>query len=349
MKVSDFDYFLPRELIAQEPPPRRDESRLMVVPRAGEIEHRAFRDLVDYVGRGDVMVLNDTRVMRARLCGSREGTGGRVEILLLSRVDDLDRDADACENAWEVLVRPGKKAQPGERLLFGPRLSGHVVGTTPYGGRIVRFSCEGDFDDVIQEIGRVPLPPYIKKEIDDPERYQTVYAANLGSAAAPTAGLHFTREILDAVADRGTTLARITLHVGLGTFRPVRTTTVEEHRMHAEHFIVSEGAAEAVNRARAAGGRVVAVGTTTVRALESLPVSEDGTIRASSGWTTKFIYPGYRFHVTDALLTNFHLPRSTLLMLACAFGGRERVLSAYGLAVKEGYRFFSFGDAMLLL
>lgn len=342
MKVADFDYYLPRALIAQEPSERRDESRLMVVPRSGAIEHRMFRDLVDYLDRRDALVLNDTRVMRARLLGSREGTGGKVEVLLLSKTPDSDH------NDWEVLARPGKRAQPGTRLVFGAGLSGEVVGATSYGGRIVRFSSEGDFDRTVEEIGRVPLPPYIKKELADPDRYQTVYATKRGSAAAPTAGLHFTPGLLRSIAENGTAIVTITLHVGLGTFRPVKVETVEEHEMHAEHFTVSEEAAEAVNRVKAGGGRVVAVGTTTVRTLESLPITDDGRICAATGWTRKFIYPGYRFRVVDALVTNFHLPRSTLLMLVCAFGGYERVLSAYRLAVKERYRFFSFGDAMLL-
>lgn len=342
MKVADFDYCLPRELIAQEPLERRDESRLMVVPRSGAIEHRMFRDLLDYLDHRDALVLNDTRVMRARLLGSREGTGGKVQVLLLSKTADSDH------NDWEVLARPGKRAQPGTGLIFEAGLSGEVLGATSYGGRIIRFSSEGDFDRTVEEIGRVPLPPYIKKKLADPDRYQTVYAAKRGSAAAPTAGLHFTPELLRSIAEKGTVIVTITLHVGLGTFRPVKAQTVEEHEMHAEYFAVSKEAAETVNRVRTGGGRVVAVGTTTVRTLESLPSSDDGRICEATGWTRKFIYPGYRFRVVDALVTNFHLPRSTLLMLVCALGGYERVLSAYKLAVNEGYRFFSFGDAMLL-
>ncbi len=346
MRVADFDYELPPELIAQEPLERRDESRLMVVPRTGPIEHRSFRDIVEYVRPGDALVLNDTRVMKARLVGARAGTGGRVEVLLLSRRAGSDGSS---ENEWETLVRPGRRAQPGTRLVFGPGLDGVVVGQTPFGGRIVRFRAEGDFDEIVEELGRVPLPPYIKREIADPERYQTVYSRERGSAAAPTAGLHFTPELLDSIERAGATIVMITLHVGLGTFRPVKVENVEDHEMHAEYFTVSAQAAAALNRAKARGGRVLAVGTTSVRTLESLPISADGEVREAAGWTTKFIYPGYRFRVVDAILTNFHLPRSTLLMLVCAFTGRERVMEAYALAVKERYRFFSFGDAMLLL
>ncbi|MGE5592220.1 MAG: tRNA preQ1(34) S-adenosylmethionine ribosyltransferase-isomerase QueA [Betaproteobacteria bacterium] len=372
MRVADFDFHLPQELVAQEPLERRDESRLMVVPRHGEIEHRSFRDIVNYVASGDALVLNDTRVMKARLVGKREGTGGRVELLLLSKVSGPDGggsegklrceprhdEGNACEGGreggaelWEVLVKPGRRAMPGTRLSFGGRLVADVLDKTPAGGRVVRFLSDGDFDRVVEEIGRVPLPPYIKKEIADPERYQTVYAdrAKQASAAAPTAGLHFTRELLQRVEGKGVRIVYVTLHVGLGTFRPVKVETVEEHVMHAEYFTVSEHAARVLTETRRAGGRVFAVGTTTVRTLESLRTCDDGSVLPSSGWTTKFIYPGYRFQVVDALVTNFHLPRSTLLMLVCAFGGYDRVMSAYELAVKERYRFFSFGDAMLLL
>ncbi len=346
MRVADFDFNLPPELIAQEPLERRDESRLMVVPRhgEGEIEHRWFRNVVDHLERRDAMVLNDTRVMKARLMGTREGTGGKVEVLLLTRIDGPGE-------VWEVLVRPGRRAMPGSRLFFDGRLAGEVLDRTTEGGRIVTFSADDDFDRIVEEIGHVPLPPYIKREIDDPERYQTVYAdpAKRGSAAAPTAGLHFTRELLDAIRAKGVTVVHITLHVGLGTFRPVKVERVEEHVMHAEHFAVSPEAARALTRTRAEGGRVFAVGTTSVRTLESLQLDEDGAVRPSSRWTSKFIYPGYRFQLVDALVTNFHLPRSTLLMLVCAFGGYERVMSAYETAVRERYRFFSFGDAMLLL
>ena len=375
MRVADFDFYLPQELVAQEPLERRDESRLMVVPRHGEIEHRSFRDIINYVASGDALVLNDTRVMKARLVGRREGTGGRVELLLLSKVSgpggsasggtprceprhDAGSAACASERAregggelWEVLVKPGKRAMPGTRLSFGERLVADVLDKTPAGGRLVRFVSDGDFDRVVEEIGRVPLPPYIKKEPSDPERYQPVYAApaKQPSAAAPTAGLPFTRELLQKLEEKGVRIVYVTLHVGLGTFRPVKVETVEEHVMHAEYFTVSEHAARVLTETRRAGGKVFAVGTTSVRTLESLRTCEDGAVLPSSGWTTKFIYPGYRFRLVDALVTNFHLPRSTLLMLVCAFGGYDRVMAAYELAVKERYRFFSFGDAMLLL
>lgn len=360
MKVADFDFHLPQELVAQEPLERRDESRLMVVPRHGEIEHRSFRDIIDYLASGDALVLNDTRVMKARLMGTREGTGGKVEVLLLSRVDGEGKgegegkregEGEAEGEIWEVLVKPGRKAMPGTRLFFGERLVAEVLDKTPAGGRIVRFLAHGDFDRIVEEIGRVPLPPYIKKEIADPERYQTVYAdrAKQASAAAPTAGLHFTRELLERIEEKGVQIVYITLHVGLGTFRPVKVEAVEEHVMHAEYFTVGDEAARALTRTRVRGGRVFAVGTTTVRTLESLRTGDGGSVLPSSGWTSKFIYPGYRFQLVDALVTNFHLPRSTLLMLVCAFGGYERVMSAYEIAVRERYRFFSFGDAMLLL
>lgn len=364
MKVADFDFDLPPELVAQEPLERRDESRLMVVPRDGEIEHRSFRDIVDYLRSGDALVLNDTRVMKARLIGKREDTGGRVEVLLLSRVDapgegegeggagrGPEGDGESAAEIWEVLVKPGRKAMPGTRLSFDGRLVGDVLDRTAAGGRIVRFVACGSFDRVVEEIGRVPLPPYIRKEIADPERYQTVYAdrAKQASAAAPTAGLHFTRELLESVESKGVQIVRVTLHVGLGTFRPVKVERVEDHVMHAEYFEVSEEAARALTRTRVGGGRVFAVGTTAVRTLESLRTHGDGSVEPSSGWTTKFIYPGHRFQLVDALVTNFHLPRSTLLMLVCAFGGYDRVMSAYEIAVRERYRFFSFGDAMLIL
>lgn len=356
MKVADFDFHLPPELVAQEPLERRDESRLMVVPRHGEIEHRSFRDIVDYLASGDALVLNDTRVMKARLMGTREGTGGKVEVLLLSRIygegkGEGEGRGEGEGEIWEVLVKPGRKVMPGTRLLFGERLVAEVLDKTHSGGRIVRFLAHGDFDRIVEEIGRVPLPPYIKKEIADPERYQTVYSdrAKQASAAAPTAGLHFTRELLKRIEEKGVQIVYITLHVGLGTFRPVKVETVEEHMMHAEYFTVGDEAARALTRTRALGGRVFAVGTTTVRTLESLRTGDDGSVLPSSGWTSKFIYPGYQFQLVDALVTNFHLPRSTLLMLVCAFGGYERVMSAYEIAVRGRYRFFSFGDAMLLL
>jgi S-adenosylmethionine:tRNA ribosyltransferase-isomerase len=362
VKVADFDFDLPPELVAEEPLERRDESRLMVVPRDGEIEHRSFRDIADYLRKGDALVLNDTRVMKARLVGKREGTGGRVEVLLLSRVDapggregevgrGPEERGESASETWEVLVKPGRKALPGTRLSFDGRLVGDVLSRTPAGGRIVRFVACGAFDRVVEEIGRVPLPPYIRREIADPERYQTVYADRnkQASAAAPTAGLHFTRELLESIERKGVRIVRVTLHVGLGTFRPVKVERVEDHVMHAEYFEVSEEAASALTQTRVGGGRVFAVGTTAVRTLESLRTHGDGSVEPLSGWTTKFIYPGYRFQLVDALVTNFHLPRSTLLMLVCAFGGYDRIMSAYGIAVRSRYRFFTFGDAMLVL
>jgi len=340
--VKDFDYYLPKELIAQEPTKQRDESRLLVVPKHGSIQHRRFSDLPEFLNPGDVLVLNDTRVMKARLLGVREDTGGKVEVLLLSPVSQAD-------NTWQALVKPGKRGQRGTRFVFDPRLSGEVTDIVSQGVRVIRFSSKADMGSIVEEIGKTPLPPYIEKDIDDMERYQTVYASKLGSAAAPTAGLHFTPELLDAISEKGVNIARLTLHVGLGTFRPVKVDVVEEHKMHEEYFEVTEEAAHIVNQAIAGGGRVVAVGTTTVRTLESLPMTQDGKILASRGSTSKFIYPGYRFKVVDSIVTNFHLPKSTLLMLVSAFSGYQRIMSAYEIAVKERYRFFSFGDAMLLL
>lgn len=342
MLVKDFDYYLPKELIAQEPTEERDESRLMVVPKHGSIQHRRFSDLPEFLNPGDVLVLNDTRVMKARLPGVREDTGGKVEVLLLSPVSQAD-------NTWQALVKPGKRGRIGTRLVFDSSLSGEVVDIISQGVRVIRFSADGDMTSIVEKIGKVPLPPYIEKEIDDEERYQTVYAWKLGSAAAPTAGLHFTPELLEAISEQGVGIARITLHVGLGTFRPVKVDVVEEHRMHEERFEVTEDTACKVNQAIAGGGRVVAVGTTTVRTLESLPMTQDGKILPFQGSTSKYIYPGYRFKVVDSIVTNFHLPKSTLLMLVSAFGGYQRIMSAYEIAVKERYRFFSFGDAMLLL
>lgn len=342
MLVKDFDYYLPKELIAQEPTKQRDESRLLVVPKHGSIQHRRFSDLPEFLNPGDVLVLNDTRVMKARLLGVREDTGGKVEVLLLSPVSQAD-------NTWQALVKPGKRGQRGTRFVFDPRLSCEVTDIVSQGVRVIRFSSKADMGSIVEEIGKTPLPPYIEKDIDDMERYQTVYASKLGSAAAPTAGLHFTPELLDAISEKGVNIARLTLHVGLGTFRPVKVDVVEEHKMHEEYFEVTEEAAHIVNQAIAGGGRVVAVGTTTVRTLESLPMTQDGKILASRGSTSKFIYPGYRFKVVDSIVTNFHLPKSTLLMLVSAFSGYQRIMSAYEIAVKERYRFFSFGDAMLLL
>ncbi|GAB6932321.1 tRNA preQ1(34) S-adenosylmethionine ribosyltransferase-isomerase QueA [Calditerricola satsumensis] len=343
MDIKDYDFDLPEELVAQTPLPDRAESRLLVLHRAtGELEHRRFRDVIEYLHPGDTLVLNDTRVMPARLFGVKEGTGAKIEVLLLKDLGD-DR--------WETLVKPGKRVRPGTVVSFGDGLlRGVCEGVTDAGGRIFRFQYEGgDFHAVLERLGEIPLPPYIRAKLDDPERYQTVYAKKTGSAAAPTAGLHFTRELLDAIAAKGVDIATLTLHVGLGTFRPVTTERVEDHRMHAEYYEVSEACADLLNRTRARGGRIVAVGTTTTRTLETVAQRHDGRFVAESGWTDIFIYPGYRFRAIDALITNFHLPRSTLILLVSAFAGRERILAAYREAIARRYRFFSFGDAMLIL
>jgi S-adenosylmethionine:tRNA ribosyltransferase-isomerase len=338
VKVSEFDYFLPRELVAQVPVEPRDASRLLVLcRRSGDIEHARFEDLPRYLDQGDCLVLNDTRVLRARLLGVKE-TGGAAEVFLLRKIDG---------DVWEALVRPGKRVKPGSVVEFGG-LRALVVDRTGFGGRIVKLVADdGDVQGAIEQVGRVPLPPYIGTEIRDPERYQTVYASSTGSVAAPTAGLHFTEALLDRLRRAGVWTVFVTLHVGLGTFQPVKADEVESHRMHPEYFSITAEAAGTIERARTAGGRVIAVGTTSVRALESA-ADADGGLTAAAGWTSLFIYPGYRFRVVSALLTNFHLPRSTLLMLACAFGGTGNVLRAYREAVRLGYRFYSFGDAMLI-
>ena len=342
MRVDDFDYELPEELIAQVPLAARDASRLMVLTRRERrVEHRHFRDLPEYLRPGDVLVLNDTRVIPARLAATRP-TGGKVEILLLT-----PRGGDV----WECLARPGRRAQIGQTLTFaGGRMTGLVLGKTEYGGRVLQLSAAAglDVDSLVDAVGEMPVPHYIRSRLDQPERYQTVYARERGSAAAPTAGLHFTPDLLGQIEGAGVVIARVTLHVGLGTFRPVKTEQVEEHVMHSEHYEVSAETAEAINSARAAGGRVVAVGTTTVRTLES-SADADGRVAPGAGWTSIFIYPGYVFRAVDAMVTNLHLPKSTLIMMVSAFAGREFVLDAYRHAVEEKYRFFSFGDAMLIL
>lgn len=343
MDVSQFDFHLPEELIAQTPLPRRSDSRLMVLHRgSGELEHRHFSDLTNYLRPKDVLVINDTRVRPARLIGMKKETGGRVEILLLRPLG---------EDRWEVLAKPARRLKPGGTVLFGNGVLQAVVEgeSDVAGGRIVRLLYETeDLEALLNRLGEMPLPPYIRKRLEDPERYQTVYAKAVGSAAAPTAGLHFTPELLEEIRDKGVDIVPITLHVGLGTFRPVTAERVEEHRMHAEYYEVGEDAAKRIRAARKQGGRVVAVGTTTVRTLESVAGSH-GEIVPSRGWTDIFIYPGYRFRAVDALITNFHLPRSTLLMLVSAFASREQILAAYQEAVNRRYRFFSFGDAMLIL
>ncbi|MDK2882324.1 MAG: S-adenosylmethionine:tRNA ribosyltransferase-isomerase [Bacillota bacterium] len=341
LRLEEFDYDLPPELIAQTPLERRDESRLLVFERSsGKMEHRVFHDLPNYLHPGDVLVLNDTRVLPARLIGRRMHTGGKVEVLLLREL---------VPGQWETLVKPGRRCPEGEELVFGGgRLTGRVLSRTEEGGRIIAFSLDGPrFLETLNEIGKVPLPPYIRRELKDQERYQTVYARHLGSAAAPTAGLHFTPELLKTIEEHGTSVLYLTLHVGLGTFRPVREEKIEDHRMHEEYYEVRPEVAEAINAAKKEGRRVVAVGTTVVRTLES--AGRGGEVKAGAGWTDLFIYPGFEFRIVDALVTNFHLPKSTLLMLVSAFAGREKILSAYREAIRERYRFFSFGDAMLII
>ena len=340
MKTSDFYYDLPQELIAQTPLDRRDGSRLMVLDKTtGATRHLHFYDLPSLLRPGDCLVLNDSRVLPARLLGRREPTGGAAEVLLL---------ADRGNKVWECLVRPGKKLREGARISFGDGLlTAEVAEVCEGGNRLIRFQYDGIFLELLERLGRMPLPPYIKAELQDPERYQTVYSREVGSAAAPTAGLHFTQELLRQVRDMGVELAYVTLHVGLGTFRPVQEAEITDHEMHAEFCTISQTAADAINRTKTQGGRVICVGTTSCRTIESW-AAEDGTLRASSGWTSIYIYPGYRFKVLDGLITNFHLPESTLIMLVSALAGREHVLAAYQEAVREGYRFFSFGDAMFI-
>ena len=341
MKTSDFNYELPPELIAQTPLQRRDASRLLVLDKnSGAWEHRHFFDLPAYLRPGDCLILNDSRVLPARLLGHRLPGGGACEVLLL-----IDRG----EKTWECLVRPGKRLRTGAKLSFGDgELTAEVVEELPGGNRLVRFDYEGIFLEVLDRLGKMPLPPYIKEELQDRERYQTVYSRVSGSAAAPTAGLHFTPELLEQVKTMGVKVGYITLHVGLGTFRPVKEEALEGHEMHSEYCVIPQETAELINETKRAGGRVICVGTTSCRTLESW-ADEDGTMHPSAGWTDIFIYPGYRFKVLDGLITNFHLPESTLIMLVSALAGREHVLAAYQEAVKERYRFFSFGDAMLIL
>ena len=339
MKRSDFYYELPEELIAQTPLQQRDASRLMFLDKtSGEIEHRHFRELLDALVPGDCMVFNDSRVLPARLIGTRE-SGGTVEVVLL-------RDLGGCR--WECLTRPGKKTRPGTKLSFGDgELCAEVAEVTEGGNRLIDFHYDGIFLEVLDRLGKMPLPPYIKEELQDRERYQTVYSRELGSAAAPTAGLHFTNELLKEIRDKGVLTEYVTLHVGLGTFRPVKAENIEDHDMHAEFCVIPESTASAVTETKRRGGRVIAVGTTSCRTLESF-ASPDGSLQPSSGWTNIFIYPGYRFKCVDALVTNFHLPESTLIMLVSALAGRESVLHAYREAVENRYRFFSFGDAMFI-
>ena len=339
MKKTDFSFDLPEELIAQTPLQQRDRSRLMLLDKkSGAVSHRHFYELPDLLRQGDCLIMNDSRVLPARLLGSRM-SGGGVELVLLRDLGD---------GRWECLSRPGRKTKPGTLLLFGDgELTAEVEAVTDGGNRIVRFSYEGIFLEVLERLGKMPLPPYIKEELQDAERYQTVYSRELGSAAAPTAGLHFTEELLDQIRAKGIRTGFVTLHVGLGTFRPVKEEEIEDHDMHSEFCVIPEETAALVNETKANGGRVIAVGTTSCRTLESF-AAEDGSLKAGSGWTNIFIYPGYRFKCIDALITNFHLPESTLIMLVSALAGREQVLNAYRTAVAERYRFFSFGDAMLI-
>lgn len=340
MDLKDFNYDLPEELIAQDPLEDRSSSRLMVLHKdTGRIEHKIFRDIIDYLNPGDCLVINDTKVIPARLMGIKEDTGATIEVLLLKRNAD---------DVWECLVKPGKKARIGARIVFGEGLLvGEIVDVIEDGNRMIKFHYEGIFEEILDKLGQMPLPPYITHKLQDKNRYQTVYARNEGSAAAPTAGLHFTKELLEKIKEKGVNVVSITLHVGLGTFRPVKVDKIEEHHMHTETFNISKEAADTINRTRAAGGRVIAVGTTSCRTLESA-ATDDGTIPARSGDTDIFIYPGYKFKAIDCLITNFHLPESTLIMLVSALAGRDNIMNAYETAVKERYRFFSFGDAMFI-
>ena len=387
MEVHDFYYDLPEELIAQDPLEKRDESRFMVIHRdTDEIEHRRFHDVIEYLNPGDCLVINDTKVIPARLLGEKEETGAAIEVLLLkdaSEYADSSKEGTSSENAeptkelagkntrtWECLVKPGKKMKPGARVVFGkdeatgePLLSAEVLDTVEEGNRIIRFEFDGIWEEVLDKLGEMPLPPYITHKLQDKNRYQTVYAAHEGSAAAPTAGLHFTKELLSEIEAKGIKIARLTLHVGLGTFRPVKVEKIEDHHMHTEYYELSQEAADIINETRRNGGRVISVGTTSTRTLETVgtlqgisKVSSNGDgsarfqeIKPASGWTNIFIYPGYEFKIVDSLITNFHLPESTLIMLVSAFYNRDAVMNAYEEAVKERYRFFSFGDSMFLL
>ena len=341
MNVKDYDYDLPEELIAQDPLEDRSSSRLMVLDRqTGDVEHRHFTDILEYLHPGDCLVINNTKVIPARLFGVKEDTQAKIEVLLLKRKEN---------DIWETLVKPGKKAKPGTKLVFGDGLlTAEVVDVVEEGNRLIQFHYDGIFEEILDQLGQMPLPPYITHQLKDKNRYQTVYAKYDGSAAAPTAGLHFTKELLQKVKDMGVDIAEVTLHVGLGTFRPVKVENVLDHHMHSEFYMVSQEAADKINRAKESGHRVIAVGTTSTRTLEAA-ADENGRLHETSGWTEIFIYPGYQFKVIDALITNFHLPQSTLVMLVSALAGREHVLHAYEIAVKERYRFFSFGDAMMIL
>ena len=341
MDVKDFDYELPEELIAQDPLEDRSSSRLMVLDKTtGNVEHHIFKDILEYLKPGDCLVINNTKVIPARLYGVKEGTNAKIELLLLKRKEN---------DVWETLVKPGKKAKPGTRIIFGDGLLvGEIIDIVEEGNRLIQFHYEGIFEEILDQLGQMPLPPYITHQLQDKGRYQTVYAKYDGSAAAPTAGLHFTKELLEQVKAKGVDIAEVTLHVGLGTFRPVKVENVLEHHMHSEFYMVSQEAADKINHAKKNGNRVISVGTTSTRTLESA-ADENGYLKETSGWTEIFIYPGYKFKVIDGLITNFHLPQSTLVMLVSALAGREHVLDAYKVAVQEKYRFFSFGDAMFII
>ena len=340
MKTSDFYYDLPHELIAQTPLPDRSSSRLLCVNKAtGELKHGTFTDILGYINPGDCLVVNNTRVIPARLYGVKEGTGGKIEFLLLTRKED---------DVWEVILKPGKKAKPGARFVFGDGLlTAEILDTVNDGNRLVKFYYEGLWENVLDRLGEMPLPPYITEHLEDKERYQTVYSKHEGSAAAPTAGLHFTPELLKALEYKGVKIAYVTLHVGLGTFRPVKVDDVENHKMHSEFYIINKETADIINNTKKSGGRIISVGTTSTRVLETV-ADDNGFVREATGWTDIFIYPPYRFKCPDALITNFHLPESTLLMLVSAFSSKEIMMNAYEEAVKEKYRFFSFGDAMFI-
>ena len=340
MNVKDFDFYLPEELIAQDPLDKRDHSKLLVLDKkTGEMEHKIFHDIIDELEEGDCLVVNNTKVIPARLFGNKVGTDAKIEVLLLKRNEN---------DTWEVLVKPGKKAKVGAEISFGDgRLKAKVVDIVEEGNRLIQFSYNGIFEEILDELGQMPLPPYITHQLKDKNRYQTVYAKHEGSAAAPTAGLHFTEELLEKIKEKGVNIAHVTLHVGLGTFRPVKVENVLEHHMHSEFYMIEEEQAKLINETKKKGKRVISVGTTSCRTLESA-TTEDGMLKATSGWTDIFIYPGYKFKMIDGLITNFHLPQSTLLMLVSALAGREHILEAYNTAVKDNYRFFSFGDAMFI-
>ena len=342
MNLHDFYYDLPEELIAQDPLADRSSSKLMVLDKkTGRTEHRIFKDIIEYLNPGDCLVINDTKVIPARLIGEKEGTGAAIEVLLLKRKEDM-------ANTWEVLVKPGKKARPGTRISFGDgKLVGEIIDIVEEGDRLIQFSFDGIFEEILDELGQMPLPPYITHKLEDKNRYQTVYAKHEGSAAAPTAGLHFTNELLAEIEAKGVKIARVTLHVGLGTFRPVKVENILDHHMHSEYYEVSEEAADTINSVRQSGGRIIAVGTTSTRTLESV-ADTHGCIKPCRGWTDIFIYPGYEFKAIDCLITNFHLPESTLIMLISALAGKDNVMAAYREAVENSYRFFSFGDAMFI-